>query len=280
MRVALAQTAPVLGDLDANFARAKDAIAQARGEGADVVVFPELSLTGYGVGQVDRDLDLDVDDPRLLALAEQAGDGGVLVGFQEGGHVLHSYNAAAYFEGGEFRHLHRKLYLPTWGIFEERKHFSPGQSLRAYDTRWGRMATLICNDAWQPQLAFIAAQDGARLLFMPSTSAQIPSQEAWSNETYWRDIARFYARMYQCFVVFVNRVGQEGPMRFWGGSQVLDPWGEIVAEAPHDTEAVVVADVDLAQVRRRRRHVPLVKEARLALLEREIRRLADEGGDL
>lgn len=280
MRIALAQTGPVLGDVDANIAGATALVAEAREAGADVTVFTELALSGYSVGQVEADLDLSPDDPRLFALAAAAGAGGVVVGFCEGGAGLHSYNTAAYYEAGALRHVHRKLYLPTYGPFEERKHFSPGQALRAYPTIWGRAATLICNDAWQPQLAFIAAQDGARVLFLPSNSAQSLHPEHFSSQEYWEDITRFYARMFQCFIVFVNRVGSEGPLEFWGGSHVMDPWGTRVAEAPHGREALTLVDIDLDLVRRRRRQVPLVREARLAVLEREIRRLAEEGGDL
>ncbi|CAN5336734.1 carbon-nitrogen hydrolase [soil metagenome] len=280
MRVALAQTCPVLGDIDANLASARDTVAAAAAAGADVTVFSELAVTGYSVGQVADDLDLRPADPRLLAVGAAAGRGGVLIGFQEGDGGLHSYNSAAYYEAGELLHVHRKLYLPTYGPFEERKHFSPGQALGAYSTGWGRAATLVCNDAWQPQLAFLAVQDGARVLFMPTSSAQSLSPQHYSSEDYWTNITRFYARMYQCFIVFVNRVGTEGSLAFWGGSHVMDPWGERVADAVHDAEALTLVELDLEDVRRRRRQVPLVREARLALLEREIRRLAREGGDL
>lgn len=280
MRIALAQTAPVLGDIDANLKVARELVAEARAGGADMTVFGELALSGYSVGEVDDDLGLRPDDPRLRELAAAAGPGGVLVGFCEATAGIHNYNSAAYFEAGELRHVHRKLYLPTYGPFEERKHFSPGQALRAYPTAWGRAATLICNDAWQPQLAFIAAQDGARVLLVPTNSAQSLSPEHFSSQEYWEDITRFYARMFQCFIVFVNRVGAEGALRFWGGSHVMDPWGARLAEAPRDSTALTLVDVDLEQVRKRRRQIPLVREARLAVLEREIRRLAEEGGDL
>lgn len=280
MRIVLAQVAPRLGDVDANVARCTEVIAQARGAGADLVVFPELMLSGYSVGDVGQDITLDVADSRLTQLAEQAGEMGLLVGFHEGGTGLHAYNSAAYFEDGGLVRLHRKLYLPTYEVFEERKHFSPGQTMRAFDTRYGRMAILICNDAWQPQLPFIAAQDGARLLLVPTNSAQSRFPEHYDNQTYWRDITVFYARMYQCYVVFVNRVGEEGLLRFWGGSHVVDPWGKVIAEAPLHTQATVSVDLDIGTVRRRRRQVPLLKEARLGMLEREVRRLIEEGGDL
>ncbi len=278
LRIALAQVDCRLGEIDANVQRAEAAIAEA--DGADLVVFPELSLTGYLVGQVDHDLTMWPDDPRMLGLAKRAGDAGVLLGFCERAKGVHTYNSAAYFQGGELFHVHRKLYLPTYDIFEERKHFSPGQEMRAFDTRHGQAAVLTCNDAWQPQLPFLAVQDGARILLIPTDSAQSRHPEHYDAQTYWRDITRFYARMYQTFVVFVNRVGTENGLQFWGGSHVVDPWGEVVAEAPAGEEAVVTVQIDLDLVRERRRKVPLVKEARLGLLRRELDRLVSEGGDL
>ena len=280
MRIALGQVDCSLGDVDANVERAAEVIAAARADDADVVVFPELSLCGYSVGCVEDDPAMALDDPRVSRLATAADRLGVLVGLAESGAGPHTYNTAAYFEGGRLVHAQRKLYLPTYDVFEERKHFSPGQQLRAFPTGHARTAVLTCNDAWQPQLAFLAVQDGARLLLVPSASARSRVPQHYDALTYWSDITRFYARMFQVFVVFVNRVGAEGDLRFWGGSHVVDPRGEVVAEAPVDDEALVVVDVDVAQVRRRRREVPLVKEARLGLVLREVQRLVDEGGDL
>jgi predicted amidohydrolase len=279
MRVSLAQASPELGDVSANLERATELVRQAGREGAELVVFPELFLTGYSLGQVDEDVTMSADDPRLAALARVSGGTDVVMGFFEDGRGVHSYNAAAYVDQEGVRHTHRKLYLPTYDIFEERKFFSPGQSMRAYDTRHGRMATLICNDAWQPHLTFLAVQDGAGVLLVPTNSAQSRFPERYDSETYWRDITVFYARMFQSFVIFVNRVGDEAGLQFWGGSHVVDPWGRIVAAAPEGEEALLTLDIDLGAVRRRRREVPLVREARLGLLAREANRLAEEGGD-
>ena len=134
MRVALVQSHPVLGDLDANAAAAQEAIEEATAGGAGLVVFPELALTGYAVGEVDGDLTRRASDPVLLGLAAAAGDAGVLIGFHEDG-GRSSYNAAAYYEGGRLVHVHRKLYLPAYAPFEERNHFTPGPRLRAFDAR-------------------------------------------------------------------------------------------------------------------------------------------------
>jgi predicted amidohydrolase len=280
MRVALAQTDSVLGDVGKNVALAGEAVDHAVHDGADLVVFPELSLTGYSIGLVDEDLSMPADDERLVRLAARAGVADVLVGFVERSPGVHTYNSAGYFSAGQPAHLHRKLYMPNYLTFEERKHFTPGAELRAFSGAGGtRMAVLTCNDAWQPQLAFLAAQDGAKVLLVPTASARSPHPERYDAVAYWRDITRFYARMFQLFVVFVNRVGTEEGVTFWGGSHVVDPWGEIVAEAPEDVEHLLTVDIDLAAVRRRRREIPLLKEARLGLIHAEVERLMREGGD-
>ena len=280
MRVALAQIDCSLGDIDRNLCRAKEAVAEARDEAADLVIFPELSLTGYSLGQVSDEVSLQVQSKPINSLIEEVGEMSVVVGFYEETRALHTYNSAAYFEGGSLLHLHRKLYLPNYGIYEERKHYNPGQSMRAFDTKLGRMAILICNDAWQPFLPFIAVQDGAQVLIMPANSGIHPHPELLDTREYWRDITRFYGRMLESYVVFVNRVGEEGALTFPGHSHVVNPWGRVVAEGPGHEEALITVDIDLADVRRRRREVPLVKEARLALLSKELNRLAEEGGDL
>jgi predicted amidohydrolase len=275
VRVALAQMEPALGEVEENARRAGEVVRAARSEEADLVVFPELTLTGYSLGRVSDDVARAVDDPEIAGLAEAADGLGCVVGFAEAGRV-HTYNSAAYLERGAVRHVHRKLYLPTYDIWEERKHFTPGDSMRSFDTDIGRVAILICSDAWQPALAVLAVQDGARVLIVPANS----TGRRPAIEEEWRDVNRFYARMLECYVVFVNRVGDEPGLGFWGGSHVYDPWGELVAEAPTDEPALISVDLDLSGVRRRRREMPLVKEARLALLSRELERLAAEGGDL
>ena len=271
----LAQADPALGDVDENVRRSREFVERARAEGADLVVLPELMITGYSLGRVSDDVSLSVDDQEIAQLAEASDGLACVVGFAEAGRV-HTYNSAAYLERGAIRHVHRKLYLPTYDIWEERKHFTPGGSMRSFETDIGRVAILICSDAWQPALAVLAVQDGARMLIVPTNSTRRRPE----IEEEWRDINRFYARMLECYVVFVNRVGEEPGLSFWGGSHVYDPWGELVAEAPTDEPALITAELDLAAVRRRRREMPLVKEARLALLSRELDRLVAEGGDL
>jgi predicted amidohydrolase len=276
MRIALAQLDPVLGEVEANLKQAWELIAQARDEGADLVVFPELALHGYALGRIPRDRSIPATDSRLLALSESGPD--VLVGFHEDGRVR-AFNSAAYLSVGAAVHTHRKLYLPNYLIWEERKYSSPGQSLRAFDTAFGRIATLICNDAWQPVLTWLAARDGAEVLLVPSASATGTGPESLDTMTYWEELLRLTAQLQQCWVVFCNRVGTEAGAKFWGRSRVLDPLGRLVAEAPAYEPALVCAELDVAAAHRRRREVPLMTEARLGLIERELSRIIGEGGD-
>jgi predicted amidohydrolase len=279
LRVALAQVDCVLGDVEENARRAREAIARARAGGADLVVFPELSLTGYALGTVTEDVAIELDDAAIGAVADAADDVSVVVGCVEHG-AVQTYNSALYLEAGAILHVQRKTHLPTYGRFEEQKHFSQGPALRAFDTRLGRFALLICNDAWQAPLAYVAVHDGARVLIVPACSSleHDSGTDPAEIERDWSDLLRFHARFLQAYVVFVNRVGEEAGLRFWGGSQVVDPWGRVIAQAPRGEPALVQAELDLGAVRRRRRELPLLKDPRLALVRREVDRLLDDAG--
>ena len=280
LRVALAQVDCVLGDVEKNARRAREQIARAQAEGADLVVFPELSLTGYALGAVTEDVAMTLDDAAIAGLAAATDGIAAVVGCVESGRVQ-TYNSALFLDGGAIVHVQRKTHLPTYGRWEEHKHFSQGAALRAFDTRLGRLAMLICNDAWQAPLAYVAAHDGARMLIVPACSSldAAAGTDPAELERDWGDLLRFNARFLQAWVVFVNRVGEEAGVTFWGGSRVVDPWGRIVVEAPRGEAALVHADLELGAVRRRRRELPLLKEPRLGLIRREIDRLLDDAGD-
>jgi predicted amidohydrolase len=266
MRLALAQLDSRLGDLDANRERAREALAVARSGGADLVVFPELQLSGYALGEIGEATACAADS--LGSLAAEAGEGSVLFGFHEtsGGST---YNSAAYYEGGRLVHVHRKLHLPSH-VLDESALFSSGEQLRAFDTSHGRSAVLICYDAWHLALPFLAVHDGARILLVPASSSTAVTEA----EAYWHALTRLYGSLLQCFVVFVNRVGDEAGLTFWGGSHVVDPRGEVVAAAPRLTEELLLVDIDLAHVDERRLELPLVTDPRIELLRAECERLA------
>jgi predicted amidohydrolase len=272
MRIALAQVDSALGDLDANAARAREAIDRARAQDAELVVFPELQLSGYALAGCDAPTAVPARD--LARLVQTGGDDpSLLLGFHERDGAA-SYDSAAYLERARVRHVHRKLALVGYPPFDEDASFAAGETLRAFDVDGARVAVLVCNDAWQPALAALAVHDGAEVLLVPAAS---PTHVV-EAESCWRDLTRVYARLLQCYVVFVNRVGEERGMRFWGGSHVVDPAGEVVVEAPRLDEALVVADLDLDRLRRRRRELPLLADPRLDVLADACARLATHQG--
>ena len=260
MRIALVQLECALGDVATNVASATAASDAARAAGADLVVFPELQRSGYaiagdGTAESAADAAAGFGEPAaLVCFHELDGD--------------RRYNSAAYVENGAIVHQQRKLYPVDYPPFDEHERFAPGDELRAFDTALGRTAVLICNDAWQPFLPALAVQDGAEILLMPAASSTVVPEA----EAYWRELTRFYARLLECYVVFVNRVGVEPGFTFWGGSHVVDPLGEVVAEAPRLEESLLLTDLDLERVAARRRELPLVGRLRPELLRAALER--------
>ncbi len=275
VRVALAQTAPKLGDVDANLATHLEAIARARREHAGVVVFPELSLTGYLLRDQVPDVALAVGAASLRKLAAACRDVDAVVGFVEEapGHRYH--NALAYLARGRVRHVHRKVYLPTYGMFDEGRDFAPGERLRAFDAPFGRAGLLVCEDAWHPTSAWLLAQEGAEVVIVassgPSRGAR-PRQGVTSIRV-WQELLRVTARFQTAWVVYVNRVGFEDGLNFGGGSMVLDPFGRTAAElGPVDT-GWTVAELDGEVLRRARTAYPLLRDENLELVRRELDRV-------
>jgi predicted amidohydrolase len=281
LRIALAQIAPRLGLFDENLATHRALIEEARGKGAGLVVFPELGLTGYLLQDLAAEVAIRLDDPRLAALASATRDLSAVVSFVEESTDHRLFIAAALLEDGAVRHVHRKLFLPTYGLFDERRFFAPGDVLRATPSRLGVGVGIgICEDFWHLPVPQLLALDGAQLLINVSSS---PGRDlAATNEvglgtaTSWRTLMRTYAQLTTSFVVFCNRVGVDESISFWGGSEVLAPSGESLFRAPLYDEGLFTVDVALADVRRERIGLPLLRDERPELNLRELARIVAE----
>jgi predicted amidohydrolase len=281
LRIALAQIAPRLGLFDENLATHRALIEEARGRGAGLVVFPELGLTGYLLQDLAAEVAIRLDDPRLAALASATRDLSAVVSFVEESADHRLFIAAALLEDGAVRHVHRKLFLPTYGLFDERRFFAPGDVLRATPSRLGVGVGIgICEDFWHLPVPQLLALDGAQLLINVSSS---PGRDlAATNEvglgtaTSWRTLMRTYAQLTTSFVVFCNRVGVDESISFWGGSEVLAPSGESLFRAPLYDEGLFTVDVALADVRRERIGLPLLRDERPELNLRELARIVAE----
>jgi predicted amidohydrolase len=285
LRVALAQVAPDLGRLDDNLARHRQLLADARAGGAGLVVFPELGLTGYILQDLAAEVAMRLDDPRLIGLAAATSDLSAVVSFVEesGDHRL--YIAAALLEDGEIRHVHRKLFLPTYGLFDERRFFAAGDLLRAVPSRLGPgIGIAICEDFWHLTVPQLLALDGAQVLINVSSSPgrdlARTSEVGLGTATSWRTLMRAYAQLTTSFVVFCNRVGVDESISFWGGSEVIAPSGAGVFSAPLYEEGMYFADIDLDDVRRERFALPLLRDERPELQVRELQRIVAERAGL
>jgi predicted amidohydrolase len=297
LRIALAQIAPRLGLFDENVERHHAVLAEARLGGAGLVVFPELGLTGYQLQDLAGEVAIRLDDSRLAALAAETAGISAIVSFVEESADHRLFIAAALLEDGRVAHVHRKLFLPTYGLFDERRFFAPGDLLRAVPSRLGPgLGIAICEDFWHLPVPQVLALDGAGILVNISSS---PGRDlAATNEvglgtaTSWRLLMRTYAQLTTSFVVFVNRVGVEESISFWGGSEVIGPSGAAIFSAPFYDEGLYFVDVDLGDLRRERIALPLLRDERLELEVRELERIiaqraglapdaaAEPGGDL
>jgi predicted amidohydrolase len=280
-KLALSQISTVLGDVQANLEKHLQVIDQACSQNADLLVFPELSLTGYFLQDLVPTVALrpNFTDPvfkRLLSASQRLD---LVVGFVQEDERNRFYIASAYLSAGEVLHVHQKIYLPTYGLFDEGRFFAWGDRIRAFDTKFGRVGLLICEDFWHASLPYLLWQDGADIMLFSSASpGRGLTQEPQLDSARWVDhINRAYASLFTTFVAHTNRVGYEDGLHFWGGSMLYDPNGNVLARAPQQEEALLVSEIDLNQLHRTRARLPLLRDERTALVERELNRILSHG---
>jgi predicted amidohydrolase len=285
LTIALAQIAPRLGALETNLATHRALLDEARSSGADLVVFPELGLTGYQLQDLASEVAMRLDDERLGRLAAATHGLSAIVSFVEESADHRLFIAAALLEDGEIAHVHRKLFLPTYGLFDERRFFGAGDMLRAVPSRLGvGLGIGICEDFWHLPVPQLLALDGAQVLINVSSS---PGRDlAATNEvglgtaTSWRSLMRTYAQLTTSFVVFCNRVGVDESISFWGGSEVIAPSGQALFSAPLYDEGLFTVEITTADIRRERIALPLLRDERPEWNARELERIIAERAGL
>jgi predicted amidohydrolase len=280
MRVALAQIAPKLGDLQSNLGKHLELIAQARKDKVSLLVFPELSLTGYFLEELAYHASLRLDAPELAKLIEAAGDEmAVVVGFVEETADFTYYISGAFIERGGVKHLHRKVYLPNYGMFTDQRYFAEGDRIQAFDASFGRCGLLICEDIWHNSTVSIMAADRANYLISINSSpgrGVVTGGRTLGSSDAVEMLNRMYAQFFTSFVIFCNRVGYEDGINFWGGSEIIGPDGECLAKAPYFEEALVCGELDATALRRVRINLPLLRDEKLELTVREYQRILRE----
>jgi predicted amidohydrolase len=281
LNIALAQIATQLGVVEANLEKHLKLTGEAIAAGADLIVFPELSLTGYAL----QDLVPSVahhpseQDPIFRPLLELSREIDMVVGFVDEDERHRFFIAAGYLSGGNVVHIHHKVYLPTYGLFDEGRFFAWGDEIRAFDTRFGRVGVLICEDFWHAGPPYLLWLDGADLLlFMSASPGRGLGKAPRLYSADWvEQINRAYANLFTNFVVHANRVGFEDGLHFWGGSTIFDPNGELIVQVPYMEEKLLVCEIDLNQLQHTRARLPLLRDERTALMLRTLQRIT--GGD-
>lgn len=277
IRVALVQLNTTLGDVKANLKEHLESIQQARDLGADLILFPELSLTGYSLQDLTPHVALQPrpNDPIFKPLFEASKDIDLVVGYVESGPRFRFYIASSYLSEGRILHTHRKVYCPTYGLFDEGRFFATGDQVRAFDTRFGRVGMLICEDFWHASPPYLLWLDGADLmLFMSASPGRGLSKEPRLESARWvEQINQAYASLFTTFVIHTNRVGFEDGLNFWGAATAFDPNGTLLARGPDFEQALVTVDLDLMQLHRTRARLPLLRDERPELVQHELARL-------
>ena len=281
--LALAQIDPVLRDPEKNVALHCAYADRAIAAGAQMVVFPELSLTGYTIRDMNWDLAVRPEAPPayLTPLLEKSKSIPIIAGGVEEGGSFGIYNAAFLFENGTMRVAHRKTYPPTYGMFEEMRYFSRGEGVRAIDTAIGRIGVLVCEDLWHLSLPYLLALDGAQAIISLTAS---PTRLGGDRGDALRvhqvnsENHRAYARLLSVYLAFCNRVGFEDGVNFWGGSQIVGPSGDVLSTAPVIDSGMVLGRLDDGEIRRARRFSRHFIDDDAHLVVRELERILSQRG--
>ena len=295
MKVRVYQTAPRLLELQANLEEVIGHIRQGREDGIDLMVFPELALTGYFVTQKYHEVALRLDSPEVARLVEATKWCAAVVGFIEESPSMNFYNSALVMVDGKLLYTYRKLNLPNYGDFEERKIFSPGNRVEVFSLCGYTVAVLICNDMWHPSLPYLAITQEADLIVALINSSETAMGDQYSNVETWEVINKFYARVFGIYLVCANRVGSEeletrvpiiikdgvevAPQpnhelhRFWGGSEIINPFGLQIAKAALREPDVISAQLERDLLRQKRILIPYLRQDDPYFTMRELKRI-------
>jgi predicted amidohydrolase len=282
MQVSLGQMSPTLGNVEANLQKHHTYIDEAISQQSNVVVFPELGVTGYQVQDLTLDVARTLTSPDIRSLIARSRDIDLLFSFVEETESHLFYISSVYASAGQVTAVHRKVYLPTYGVFDDRRYFAPGQEFRTFATPYTRAGILICEDAWHGTSPYLLSLGGANLIYVPSASParSVSDLNYFGSQKSWRDMLQVYAQLYGTPIVFVNRVGFEDGLSFFGGSGVVSAVGEWLLEAPTVQAGLFTTTIDLGATRRARYATPILRDERPLLVAKELKRIlaAREGG--
>ncbi|HEX2620344.1 MAG TPA: nitrilase-related carbon-nitrogen hydrolase [Phototrophicaceae bacterium] len=283
VKIGLAQIYPKLGDVQCNLDKHLNYIAQAADQGVDLLMFPEMSMTGYQVQDLVPEVAIRAvpEDPVFAKLLDASRQIDLTFGFVQRDKRNRFYIAQAYLSDGKCLHIHHKIYLPTYAMFDEGRYFDQGEKIRAFDTKFGRVGMLICEDFWHMSPPYLLWLDGADLLLFQSSSPSrgLDAGNALAGSRWVELVNQAYGSMFTAYVAHCNRVGFEDGKNFWGGSSIVDPDGEFLTHGLYFDEALITQTIDLNQINRTRSRLPLLRDERPELVLRELSRMLQLQGE-
>jgi N-carbamoylputrescine amidase len=287
-RIGLVQMA-CSADPAENMAKALWRVREAAGRGAQIICLQELFRTQYFCREEKPEL-FDLAEPIpgpttdcLSGLARELHVSIVASLFERRAAGVYHNTAAVIDADGSLAGIYRKMHIPDDPLYYEKYYFTPGDlGFRNFDTRYARISPLVCWDQWYPEAARVAALGGAQVLVYPTAIGWHPAEKAEfgaAQHDAWRTIQRAHAIANGVWVAVVNRVGYEGPpergIEFWGGSFIADPFGQVVAEASHDREEILIAEIDPRRAEDVRRNWPFLRDRRIDAYAPILKRLLD-----
>jgi predicted amidohydrolase len=276
IKIALAQISSKLANIDANLEKHLLYIDEAVNKNADIILFPELSLTGYSVKDAVFDVAMPVHDEKLAPLLKASEKISICIGMVELTDNFEAKNTNLFLENGKIIARHRKVYLPTYGVYEEKRYFTPGNRFRAFDSHFGRFGMLICEDLWHPSSTSILALDGALAIFVNSAGILrgVHNKDKPENVQIWENLNKTSAHLFTSYLIFCNRVGTEDGLMYWGGSEIVDPHGKVVVKAPYFKEDLTITEIDWLKLKHARIHTTYLSDERLDIVNEELDRIA------
>ena len=265
IKLALAQISCKQGDKTKNLMKIEETVKKAKSQAAELVIFPELSLTGYVVRDQIYELAETIPGPstRIVEKIARKTKTHIVFGMPEVSEKTHAtiYNASVLVGPEGLIGKYRKMYLPTHSVFEEKRYFRPGYQTAVFDTELGKIGLIICYDIFFPEVSRLTRLEGAQLILCISASPAV-------RRMFFETLTVARAMENAAFLAYVNLVGIEDGLQFWGGSRLIGPQGKILVKAKYDEEDLVIGDVDYADIRPVEAFVPTLKDIRPELFDK------------
>ncbi len=276
MKIALAQIAPCLGKIGENFEKHRDFILRAKEREASLVIFPELSLTGYELMDLVPDVAIKRDSKEMENLKKLSKELPFFAGFVLEENDLF-YNVSGFFKDGQLSHIHRKVFLPNYSMFEEKRFFAEGKGFKAFDSDFGRIGVLICYDYLHPSSSYLYFLQKADIIIVQSSSpTRGIEKDGFSSVKMWDNMSKVVSRFFTTYVAYVNRVGFDGGMGFAGGSHAYSPTGDKLVQLEEFEEGLGFFEYSRKEVKRARVLFPAFRDERAELIFEELRRILNE----